>query len=546
MNPTNKLVAIYARVSTSKQEDEQTIKNQIDTLEELAKEKGYTIVQRYLDDGWSGDILVRPELDNLRQDVKNKYWEAVLVYDPDRLARRYSYQELVMDELKEAGVEIIFKTVSTPKNAEDKILHGVRGLFSEYERVKISERFRLGKLRKVRDGHLLVSEPLYGYSYIPKKERKHGYYEINEIEASVVRRIFDMVANEQMTLRGVVKRLQELNIKPRRSKRGVWSTSTLSTMLRNEAYIGNAHWGSTYAVVPDNPTKNEKYKKVKKSSRKTKPESEWITNSIPVPVIIDKKLFKKARKQLEDNYALCQRNVKNEYLLSKKIWCECGKTRAGEGPQKGKHLYYRCTDRVRSFPLPRKCMLGGVNARIADEMVWNKVVKLMSSPDLMTNQVERWLNNKKGSTNHIVADVSLMKKQVADLKIQEDRYNKAYSIGVYTIEDLVKYITPIKEEIMSLEGRINKINTDKNKIDTSILPDHDTIKSFAEKSKEVLQNLNFEQKKAIVLSTIDKVIATQEKLQVWGYIPIILEKHVEYQTSHRNRRSAKCRKKHII
>ncbi|OGE76151.1 MAG: hypothetical protein A3C85_01650 [Candidatus Doudnabacteria bacterium RIFCSPHIGHO2_02_FULL_48_21] len=222
MNPTTdkqiRLIATYARVSTSAQEEQQTIQNQINSLQEFAQKNSYTIVEEYTDDGWSGDILARPALDKLRQDAKSKVWEAVLIYDPDRLARRYSYQELVMDELREADIEIMFITVAAPKNSEDKILHGVRGLFAEYERAKITERFRLGKLRKVREGHILVSEPLYGYTYIPKLDNRHGYYEINPEEARIITMIFSWVANEGMTLRGVVRRLQEMKIKPRKSK----------------------------------------------------------------------------------------------------------------------------------------------------------------------------------------------------------------------------------------------------------------------------------------------------------------------------------------
>src|SRR3989344_9581018 len=101
-----KLIATYSRVSTSTQEDQQTIQTQILTLKEFAEKNGYTIVQEYIDDGWSGDVLARPALDKLRQDTKEKIWDAVLIYDPDRLARRYSYQELVMDELREAGIEV--------------------------------------------------------------------------------------------------------------------------------------------------------------------------------------------------------------------------------------------------------------------------------------------------------------------------------------------------------------------------------------------------------------------------------------------------------
>ena len=75
------------------------------------------------------------------------------------------------------ALEVLFVTVSAPKNSEEKILHGVRGLFAEYERAKIAERFRLGKLRKVKDGHILLSEAPYGYIYIPNQGDRHGYLE---------------------------------------------------------------------------------------------------------------------------------------------------------------------------------------------------------------------------------------------------------------------------------------------------------------------------------------------------------------------------------
>src|SRR3989338_6159779 len=401
-----KFVCFYERVSTSGQEEAQTIQNQDMVLEELAKKNGYVVVKKYIDEGWSGDTLIRPALDELRQDAKKKMWDAVIVYDPDRLARRYSYQELVMDELREAGVEIIFITVSSPKNSEDKILHGVRGLFAEYERAKIAERFRLGKLRKVKEGHILATEALYGYTYIRgnKEKNMHGYYEINPEEARVAKMIFNWIADEGLTIRAVVRRLQELDIKPRKSKRGVWNTSTLTTMLRNKAYIGEAHWGSSYAVVPKNPINKERYRKMKKSSRKIKPEDEWIASKIPVPVIIDKALFMRVREQLKTNFALCDRNKKNQYLLAGKIRCICGKTRGGEGPQHGKHLYYRCNDRNYCFPLPRTCMEGGINARIADRLVWDKITGLMSSPDLLQTQIDRWTNARRNKITSSIGD----------------------------------------------------------------------------------------------------------------------------------------------
>ncbi len=532
-----KLIATYARVSKNQDEQEQTIKNQSMVFTELAGKNNWQIVEEYKDDDWSGDILERPALDRLRLDAKNKNraWEAVLIYDPDRLARRYSYQELVMDELREAGVEVMFVTVSAPKNSEDKILHGVRGLFAEYERAKIAERFRLGKLRKVKEGHILTTEAPYGYRYIRnnKETKQHGYYVIEEEEAKVVKMIFSWVANHGLTLRTIVRKLQDMGLKPRKSKRGVWSTSTLSTLLRARVYIGEAHWGSSYAVVPENPLNKEKYKKMKKSSRRKRPMEEWIT--IPVPAIIDFELFEKAGRQLKTNFALCQRNKKKEYLLSGILECACGRTRVGEGYCNKPNLYYRCTDRVSSFPLPPKCAEKGINARISDDLVWQKIAELMSSEELMSEQVNRWFNSRQDKSKATLVDTGNLKKEVEKLRAQVERYNKGYGAGAFTLEELKNYTTPIRDRISQLEIQIANSTNEANQIRLEA-PTQIEIADFAKKAKETLQDLKFAAKRAIALNVVEKVIGTREHLQVIGNIPI--NQNVGFFSFNRHRRFA--------
>ena len=528
---TINLIAVYARVSTARQEEEGTIETQLSAVREFAGKNGYTIVKEYLDDGWSGDMLARPQLDQLRQDAKNKIWEGVLAYDPDRLARRYSYQQLVMDELIEAGVEVFFVTTPSPKNGEEKILHGVKGLFAEYERMKIAERFRLGKLRKVKEGHLLVSEAPYGLVYVSKKDGKHGYYEVNEEEIRNLKKIFSLV-DEGLTLRGVVKKLQELGIKPRKSKRGVWNTSTLSHILRNKTFIGEATYGKSYAVVPENPFNTEKYRKMRKTSRRIRPDSEWIT--IPVPAVLDRDLFMRVQERLRTNFELCKRNRKNEYLLAGRTWCVCGTRRTGEGPQHGKHLYYRCTNRVHNFPLPSTCVEKGINARIADKMVWQRVVKLMSSPELLIEQANRWLKQRHNRRQGAGVAVEDMRKEILKLKEQEDRYNKAYGAGLFPMEKLKEYAVPIRERIVAIESQIAEAETERGGINEAALPKPHEVEVFATRAEETLQNLNFEARRAIVMNVVEKIIGSQQELQVYGYIPVANINYVGSKTIHRN------------
>ncbi len=538
-NKITKLIAVYARVSTARQENEHTIETQLVAVKDFAKKNEYTIAKEYIDDGWSGDILARPQLDQLRQDAKSKIWEAVLIYDPDRLARRYSYQELVMDELKEAGIEIIFVTTPAPKNGEEKILHGVKGLFAEYERAKIAERFRLGKMRKVREGHIITTEAPYGLTYIRKKDREHGYYVVNEDEAKVLKKIFLLVADDGLTLRGVVKKLQELGIKPRKSKRGVWNTSTLASILRNKVYIGEAHYGKSYAVVPEKPFNTEKYRKIKKTSRRIRPEDEWV--KIPVQATIDKNLFIRTQERLRVNFELSKRNRKNEYLLASKIWCVCGNRRVGEGPQHGKHLYYRCANRVNNFPLPATCEEKGLNAKIADELIWQKLVELMSSPKLLSQQIKHWIGNKRSKINTSITDVEGAKKSILKLKSEEERYTKAYGAGLLSIEKLKDYVSPLRDKITLLENQIAQVQNDEKQINEFLLPKENEIEVFAQKAIKTLQNLNFEAKRGIILNVVDKVVATKTELRVMGYLPVVNNNNYGLQTNYGNSGVAECR-----
>lgn len=538
------ITAFYARVSTQRQENEETIETQILAIKDFAKANGHTIVKEYKDEGWSGTILARPALDDLRLDARNKIWEAVIIYDPDRIARKYSYQSLIIDELEELGVKVLFVTTPPAKTDEDRLLYGVKGLFAEYERARISDRFRLGKLRLAREGNIVTGEAPYGYDYIPKQGKTNGHYKINKQEALVIKMMFSWVADQGFTVRQVVRQLRDLGIQPRKSKRGVWNTSTIINIFRNETYIGKAHYLRSYGIVPENPLNHEKYKKIKKTSRKFRPETEWI--EIPTPKIIDKELYERTRQQLKINFEMCKRNRKNDYLLAGSIYCVCGRRRAGEGPQKGKHLYYRCTDRVHSFPLPHTCNEKGINARIADRLVWGRLSSLMTSPDLIKKQAERWISKKKEKGNQAVGSIETINTELNKIKKEEERYLKAYGAELINFEQLQETVGDLKVRKVALERQLSQISEQKEEIETKV-PNQKEIERFTAKAVEELPNLGFDIKQAIVRKLVDKVVAKQSEMTVYGYLPLGKEdENVKFWSECRDSRSPKCRKIYVI
>ena len=164
------VAALYARVSTTQQEQEATIESQVAALESYAQQQGYTLAPAYyfLDNGVSGAQLVRPALERLRDQAAAGAFAVVLCLSPDRLARQCAHQWVLLDELQRAGVKVIFSNQAPVSDEpQGQLLLGIQGLFAEYERAMITERCRRGRLYRIRCGALVSPNAPYGYRYIP-------------------------------------------------------------------------------------------------------------------------------------------------------------------------------------------------------------------------------------------------------------------------------------------------------------------------------------------------------------------------------------------
>ena len=168
--------AIYARVSTERQERQQTIDSQLASLRRWAEDQGHVLAKAHVfrDEGHSGSRLDRPGLDSLRDAVGDAAVEVVAVLSPDRLARKYAYQVLLLEEFRRAGVEVVFLQRPISEDPSDQLLLQIQGAIAEYERAVLAERFRRGKLQKARDGHLLSAKPPYGYRVVARSDSRRA------------------------------------------------------------------------------------------------------------------------------------------------------------------------------------------------------------------------------------------------------------------------------------------------------------------------------------------------------------------------------------
>lgn len=285
MSSLPRRAAIYARVSSQRQQKQSTIQSQVTQLRCRVEREGHQLLDEHvlLDDGYSGSYLDRPALDRLRDLARERAIDMAYIHSPDRLARKYVHQVLLMEEFERYGCDVVFLEHTPSKDPNSQLLTQIQGAIAEYERAQIAERSRRGKLYHSRQGAVVSWKAPYGYSYV-RYESERGRWEVNEEEAPLIRELFGWVRDEAISVRQATKRLTASPWKPR-GGREVWTTSSVRQILTNEAYYGVSYYNRRRWIESERT--DLAFKKNRKTKCEWRPREEWIP--IAVPTIIDKR-----------------------------------------------------------------------------------------------------------------------------------------------------------------------------------------------------------------------------------------------------------------
>ena len=399
----SKTAAIYARVSSDRQKESHTIASQSAALREYAQAHDYWVPTEWVfeDDGYSGAHLTRPGLEALRDLAAEGQIEAVLVYSPDRLSRKYAYQVLLAEEFTRCGVALVFLKAPSGQTPEDQLLVQFQGMIAEYERAQIAERTRRGKRHKARQGTVnVLSGAPYGYRYVRKSEQAEAYYEVIAAEAEVVRMIFAAYTEQGLSIGAITRLLNQRQI-PTRSGKARWERSTVWAMLRNPAYQGKACFGKTEACTRRRITRLLRQKNrfpSRSGAHHERPRSEWI--EIAVPALVTEEAFAWAQERLEKNKQCSPRRTKEPTLLQGLLVCQqCGYAlyRTSTRTSRRKLNYYRClgADGYRHLKGPL-CSNRPVRQDLLDALVWNEIVRLLEDSTLVQAEIDRRREGGRG------------------------------------------------------------------------------------------------------------------------------------------------------
>ncbi len=521
-----RMAAIYARVSSEQQREENTIASQTAALIEFAKRHDLEVPGEWVceDEGYSGATLERPGLERVRDLAAEGQIQVVLAYSPDRLSRKYAYQILVIEEFTHHGVETVFVKSPQGDSAEDQLLVQFQGMIAEYERAQILERSRRGKRHRAQLGEVSVlSNAPYGYRYIRKTDEAPAAYVVDEGEARVVRRVYEMYTAEGLSIGEITRRINAEGIPTRKASRR-WERSTVWAVLRNSAYRGAACFGKTRISARTRVMRPQRRRGVTTPSTTAgheRPREEWI--EIPVPALVTEESFARAQELLQQNKIRSRRRTIAPSVVQGLVSCaKCGYafSRTSTQTSARKIHYYKCigSDGWRKLGGP-VCDNGRfVRQELLDQIVWAEVIRLLEEPALIQQELDRRLVAARASDPTRKREQSLQ-RELTHVGKGIERLLNAYQEELLSIEQLRERMPVLRQRQQTLRAELQAI-ADQTKDRAAFLRLAETLTAFLARLRSAAETLSVIERQRIVRLLVKDVLLGEDTITIRHSIPI--------------------------
>jgi site-specific DNA recombinase len=512
--------AIYVRVSSRQQAQNQTIEQQLERLQTYCQTQQWPWPQVHIfrDDGYSGATLRRPALERLRDQVASGCFDQLLITAPDRLARKYVHQMLLIEELEGSGCQICFVDRPMSQDPNDQLLLQIRGAVAEYERTLIAERMRRGRQHKYQAGLLLPwTRPPYGYRLDPDHPRNPAGVRVEEAEAAIVSELFALYLQPAQSLTSLSSYLKQLTVpSPTGKKR--WTQATLRRILTNPVYTGAVYAGRG-RVQPSRRRRSPLAPVGQRgmTSRPTPPE-EWTLVG-HIPALVTQERFEQVQAKLKTNQQFARRNNRaHTYLLRALVSCGCCRLTC-TGQTRRRYSYYACVGQSHPARSGReqKCRNRLIPMKQLDEVVWADVCDLLMHPQALRQALERaqsgeWLPQElQGRRENL-------RKAGVSLSHQIDRLTEAYLEQIVSLEEYRRRRRELEERQEAILAQMRQLEASMDR-QMELAGIAQGIETFCQRVQQGLEQATFEQKRHLVELLIDRVVVTQEEVEIRYVIP---------------------------
>jgi site-specific DNA recombinase len=491
-----KRAILYARVSTDEQaRSGYSLAQQLEALRDYAAQEGYEVLEEVSDPGQSGASLERPGMDRVRDLVAAGGVSVVLAQDRDRFAREPAYHYLLRREFEEYGTKIRALNDRGDDTPEGELTDGILDQLAKYEKAKIAERTRRGKIRKAREGKVIagrMSRHGGGARYGYRLNESRDALVVDEEKMATVRRIFRMVGMARAPI-FTVKRTLDAEGMPTATGRGRWAPSVIRDIIMADLYIPRSYdevatlvspevaakldpkenyglweWGAiknTRIQVSEQTPEGRIYRTRQK--RTLRPEGERIY--VPVPDSgVPREWIESARAAIKDNRRASNAGRRFWELSGGILRCgECGWTMyshtAPPGPN-GRHYYYVCKAKYKKGA--EFCTATRTRkASEREELVWAEVRAYLQDPERLRSDLDRMIElERNGTHGDPEREAKVWAGKLAEASVKRARFQHAYAEGIIGLEDLRQRLAELEEETSVAEralaesrGRVERV-----------------------------------------------------------------------------------------
>jgi site-specific DNA recombinase len=482
-------------------------------------------------------------LDRVRDLVATGGVSVVLAQDRERFSREPAYTYLLRREFEEHGCEIRSLNDRGDGSPEGELTDGILDQLAKYERVKIAQRSRRGKLRKAREGRAVAPIVKYGYRFNGARDA----LVIHEPEMAVVEKIFRMAAEGHGTTRMQTALYREGIASPR--GRRVWDRRVLRKIVASDDYRPlsfeeiselvapevaarldenkcygiqwyNRDKAVTHTVSEPDGSGGLRYRKRKTLVRR--PREEWLAIPVPASERLPRDLVDLARANMDANKGSERKHLARAWELRGVLRCACGskiQTRSSRPEGRGPYHYYLCARRVELRGMC-SCNQRAIRALDAEEAIWDFISRLLQDPERIRLGMEHLIDEERAAANR--GDPESTAKAWADKAAECVRLRAAYqdqqAAGLMTLEELGKKLAELDGIRRHAEKELSTLRDHQERVE-KFEEDRDALlEVMAESVPDGLNNLTGEERNKVYRMLRLEVTPTPEGYSVAGVL----------------------------
>jgi site-specific DNA recombinase len=492
-------VALYARVSSDRQDVDLSIAAQLKQLREYAARNGHVVVREFIDEAESGRTAYRPRFREMISMARQttKLFELILVYKYSRFARSREDSIVYKALLKKNGIQLISITEPVDDTAMGRLMQSIIECIDEFYSENLGEEVTRGMRESASRGYYLSIKAPYGYRKIKIKDglKEHTKLDIDESQSPIIASAYD----EVISGKGLIEIVKDLNFREISGPKGKgWSKTSLGKMLANEVYTGTIVWG--------------------RNSKRGLP---VIRTENACPAIVSRNIFKQAQELIGSRSfaSIHPRRVSSQYLLSGLAHCgHCGKALIGMEAKSGKFSYYVCGTLNKKGS--GSCEARYLNSRKLEATIIDKIKShVLTSENLfkLAEFVSQELNSNLESFHN---DLNMIEKELVDTYGRLQHLYDAIETGKICLDDLAPRIHEQRERQTKLQNRKNELLSILSEQKAEV-PTKEEVAEYAADLGKLLEESSLVERKAFIRSFVKEVRVTRDDVLVNYTLPML-------------------------